>query len=94
MNLTNLDSDTVGYIINGLWLLMKYWTEFNEYDEVDVNKISQSYMLLKRVYEKKIAEIDHEEELPETLAREPNKGEGTKLGSPNYIKTNAGASRG
>jgi hypothetical protein len=85
MNLNGLNDNQIGYILNGLQVLMSHWHEFEQYDENDLMAICQTYITLKKNINDIIARMDNEP-VPETLARQPNKGEGTVLGRPDYKK--------
>ena len=85
MNLNNLDDNQIGYVLSGLRMLMVQWSDVEDYDEADLLQITSLYISLKNVVNEIIKKINNPD-IPETLARQPNKGEGTVLGQANYKK--------
>jgi|GEM_PF-4102713 len=74
----------IGYLLDALQVLIENaFTRFDYYTMDDIVAIASFHIGIKKELDKLIA-ID--ESTPETLRREPNKGERTILGHPDYIK--------
>lgn len=83
----DLSDEGIGYVLNGLSALMISWRDY-QYTEVDVLKIALLFKALKEYVDRRVAEMDKESE-PETLTREPRKGERQVLGRPEFVKTSS-----
>lgn len=64
---------------------MSTWRDYG-YKVEDCMMIGKMYVSLEAYLNKRIADLDKEPEGPETLTREPNKGERLVLGKEKYQK--------
>jgi hypothetical protein len=82
----DLDDRHITYMLYGLKSLAMHWAEFENLTMKDVGKICVMHDSIEDYINKRIAEMDKEPDIPETLKREPNKGERTVLGKKEYVK--------
>lgn len=77
------DQKHFDYLVKGLEVLSQQLYQSQNYTMTEILEISIFHKFLddtsKKLYEPK-------DNLPETLSREPNKGERTVLGRPSYVK--------
>jgi hypothetical protein len=81
MNLNNLNEEAVEFILKGLEIL----TKTGEFDMEDVLKIAALHQFIDKAATE-ILDKANNEEVPETLARNPNKNERFVYGKSEYVK--------
>lgn len=88
MNLNNLNEEQLEFILKGLELLSHSGVEME-----DVLKISALHQYIDKTATEILNKANNPD-IPETLARMPNKGERQILGKPDYAKTTSSPVQG
>jgi hypothetical protein len=81
VNLNNLSEESVEFILKGLEIL----TKTGEFDMEDVLKIAALHQLIDKTATEILNQTNNEE-IPETLARSPNKDERFVYGKAEFVK--------